>query len=112
MNSLRNRVTLIGHPGADAETKELENGKLAKFSMATSETYKNAKGEKVTDTQWHNIVSFGKLAEIVGKYVRKGEEVAVEGKLNTRQYEDKNNVKRYFTEIVIHDLLLLSKKPS
>lgn len=112
MSTLRNRVTLIGHPGVDAETKDLENGKLAKFSMATNETYYNAKGEKVTDTQWHQVVAFGKLAETVGKYVRKGGEVAIEGKLTTRQYEDKNSVKRYFTEVVMHDLLLLGKKPS
>ena len=78
---MRNRVQLIGNLGQNPEVKEIANGKaMAKFSMATNESYRNAKGEKVTDTEWHNIVAFGKLADIIGKYLKKGNEVAVEGR--------------------------------
>lgn len=111
MNNLRNRVQLIGHPGMDPEVKTIENGnKLAKFSMATNERYKNGKGEKVEDTQWHNIIAWGKAAELIEKYVRKGKEVAVEGKLTSRTYETKEGEKRYFTEVVVNDILLLGSK--
>ena len=111
MNSLRNRVQLIGNPGMDPEIKNLENGnKLAKFSIATNETYKNGKGEKVTDTQWHNIVAWGKTAELVEKFVRKGKEVGLEGKLTTRTYDSKAGEKHYVTEVVLHDLLLLRNR--
>ena len=82
---------------------------LAKFSIATNESYKNAQGEKVTDTQWHNIVAWGKTAEIVEKYVGKGKEVAIEGKLTTRSWEDKDGMKRYITEVVCSELLMLGK---
>lgn len=88
MNSLRNKVQLIGNLGNDPEIITLENGtKLAKFSIATNESYKNAKGEKVTDTQWHNIVAWGKLAEISEDFLSKGKEVMIEGKLTNRSYE-------------------------
>lgn len=111
MNSLRNRVQLIGNPGMDPEIKNLENGaKLAKFSMATNENYKNNKGEKVTDTQWHTIIAWGKTAELVEKYIRKGKEVGVEGKLVTRTYETKEGEKRYVTEVVMNEFLLLQNK--
>ncbi|MBT8259831.1 MAG: single-stranded DNA-binding protein, partial [Bacteroidia bacterium] len=90
MNSLRNKVQLIGNLGNDPEIINLESGKtLAKFTIATNENYKNAKGEKVTDTQWHNIIAWGKTAQIVEKYVNKGKEVAIEGKLTSRSYDDK-----------------------
>lgn len=108
MSNLRNRVRLIGNTGADPEILTLESGKkLAKFTLATNETYTDSKGEKVTDTQWHNLVIWGKLAEIAEKYVNKGKELAVEGKLTHRSYEDKNGEKRYMTEVVVEDLLLL-----
>ncbi len=108
MNALRNKVQLIGNLGKDPEVIELENGgKLAKFSIATNENYKNAKGEKVTDTQWHNIVAWGKTAEIVENYLTKGKEVAVEGKLVNRSYENKEGEKRYVTEIRCNELLML-----
>lgn len=108
MNALRNKVQLIGNLGKDPEVIELENGgKLAKFSIATNENYKNAKGEKVTDTQWHNIVAWGKTAEIVENYLTKGKEVAVEGKLINRSYENKEGEKRYVTEIRCNELLML-----
>jgi len=111
MNTLRNKVQLIGNLGKDPEIVNLESGKtLAKFSIATNESYKNAKGEKITDTQWHNIVAWGKTAEIVEKYVTKGKEVAIEGKLTTRTWDDKDGVKRYTTEIVCNELLMLGGK--
>ena len=110
MNTLRNKVQLIGNLGKDPEIVNLESGKtLAKFSIATNESYKNAQGEKVTDTQWHNIVAWGKTAEIVEKYVSKGKEVAIEGKLTTRSWEDKDGMKRYITEVVCSELLMLGK---
>ncbi|APG60952.1 single-stranded DNA-binding protein [Christiangramia salexigens] len=108
MSTLRNTVQLIGHVGNDPEILNLESGKkLAKFSIATNESYKNAKGEKITDTQWHNIVAWGKTAELVENYVPKGKEVGIEGKLTSRSYEDKEGVKRYITEVVCNELLLL-----
>ncbi|MDX1277497.1 single-stranded DNA-binding protein [Oceanihabitans sediminis] len=110
MNTLRNKVQLIGNLGNDPEIIQLESGKkLAKFSIATNENYRNAKGEKVTDTQWHNVVAWGKTADIVEKYVAKGKEVAVEGRLTTRSWDDKDGVKRYTTEVVCNELLLLGK---
>ena len=110
MNTLRNKVQLIGNLGKDPEIVNLESGKtLAKFSIATNDSYKNAQGEKVTDTQWHNIVAWGKTAQIVEKYVTKGKEVAIEGKLTTRSWEDKDGMKRYITEVVCSELLMLGK---
>lgn len=110
MNALRNKVQLIGNLGNDPEIVNLDGGnKLAKFSIATNETYKNAKGEKVTDTQWHNVVAWGKTAEIIENYLTKGNEVAVEGKLTHRSYETKEGEKRYVTEIKCNELLMLGK---
>ncbi|MBD0779523.1 single-stranded DNA-binding protein [Maribacter sp. ANRC-HE7] len=110
MNALRNKVQLIGNLGNDPEIVNLDGGsKLAKFSIATNETYKNAKGEKVTDTQWHHVVAWGKTAEIVENYLTKGNEVAVEGKLTHRSYETKEGEKRYVTEIRCNELLMLGK---
>lgn len=110
MSTLRNKVQLIGNAGNDPEIISLESGKkLAKFTVATNENYKNDNGDKVTDTQWHNIVAWGRNAEIIEKYVSKGKEVALEGKLSHRTYEDKNGDKRYFTEVVVNELLLMGK---
>lgn len=110
MNALRNKVQLIGNLGQDPEIVNLDNGsKLAKFSVATNEIYKNNKGEKVTDTQWHNVVAWGKTAEIVESYLAKGNEVAVEGKLIHRSYENKEGEKRYITEIKCNELVMLGK---
>ena len=110
MNTLRNKVQLIGNLGNDPEIINLESGKmLAKFSIATNESYKNAKGEKITDTQWHNIIAWGKTAEIVEKYVTKGKEIAIEGKLTSRSYETNEGEKRYVTEVVCNELLMLGK---
>lgn len=111
MNNLRNRVYLIGRLGAQPETKTLANGNaMARFSIATSESYKNDKGEKVEDTQWHNLVAWGKTAEIAGKYLEKGKEVAIEGKLVSRAYTDKDGVKRTSIDIVVSELLMLGGK--
>ena len=111
MNALRNRVQLIGNLGTEPEIITLESGKkLAKFSIATNETYKNAKGDKVTDTQWHNVVAWNKTAEIIEKYVQKGNEIIVEGKLTSRSYETKEGEKRYITEVVCNELLMLGGK--
>lgn len=110
MSTLRNKVQLIGNVGNTPEIKNLEGGKkIAKLTLATNENYKNDKGEKVEDTQWHNIIAWGKTAEIIEKYVEKGKEIAVEGKLTHRSYDDKNGEKRYITEIVVSELLLLGK---
>lgn len=110
MNSLKNKVQLIGNLGNDPEMVTMENGsKLAKFSLATNETYKNAEGEKITDTQWHNIVAWGKIAEIAENFLSKGKEVVIEGKLMSRSYETKEGEKRYITEVKCNELLMLGK---
>lgn len=110
MNALKNKVQLIGNLGQDPEIVNMDNGnKLAKFSIATSESYKNAQGEKVEDVQWHNIVAWGKTAEIVENYLAKGKQVAVEGKLTHHSYETKEGEKRYITEIRCNELLMLGK---
>ncbi|HET8808877.1 MAG TPA: single-stranded DNA-binding protein [Flavobacteriaceae bacterium] len=110
MSTLRNKVQLIGHVGKDPEIMNFDSGKKkASFSIATNESYKNAKGEKVEDTQWHNIVLWGKTAEIAENYVSKGKEIGIEGKLTSRSYETKEGEKRYITEVVGNELLLLGK---
>ncbi len=111
MNNLRNKVQLIGNLGNAPEIINLESGKkLAKFAIATNESYKNAKGETVKETQWHNLVAWGKTAEIVEKYLTKGNEVVIEGKLTSRSYEDKEGNKKYITEVVVNELLMLGGK--
>jgi single-strand DNA-binding protein len=110
MSKLRNKVQLIGHVGNDPEIKTFEGDrKVAKLTIATNDSYKNDKGEKIEETQWHNLVAWGKTAEIIEKYVVKGKEIAIEGKLTHRSYDDKNGEKKYFTEVVINELLLLGK---
>ncbi len=111
MKSLRNSVQLIGNIGKDPEVKSFEKSKKASFSIATNETYKNQKGEKIQETQWHNVVVWGKLADVVEKYVKKGNEVAIEGKLVHRSYETASGEKRYITEINVNDLVMLGGKP-
>jgi len=111
MSTLRNKVQLIGNLGNNPEIITLDSGKkLAKISIATNETYKNAQGEKVTDTQWHNVIAWNKTAEIIEKYLEKGNEVAIEGKLTSRSYEDKDGTKKYITEIVCNELVMLGSK--
>lgn len=111
MSTLRNKVQLIGHVGNDPEIKTFDGGKkLAKLNVATNESYKNEKGEKVEETQWHSLIAWGKTADIIEKYVVKGKEIAIEGKLTHRSYEDKTGEKRYVTEVVIDELMLLGSK--
>lgn len=109
--SLRNKVTLIGYTGKEVEIINFENGsQKASVSLATNDHYTNAKGEKVEETQWHNLVAYGKTAEIFQKYVAKGREIAIEGKLTYRSYEDKDGTKKYITEIRVDELLMLGSK--
>ncbi|MAQ74928.1 MAG: single-stranded DNA-binding protein [Aquimarina sp.] len=110
MNTLKNKVQLIGNLGQEPEVITLESGKkLAKFSIATNDYFYNKQGDKIQDTQWHNIIAWGKTADVIEKYVNKGQEVAIEGKLTSRSYEDNQGVKRYITEIVCNELLMLTK---
>jgi single-strand DNA-binding protein len=110
MSRLRNKVTLIGRLGQDPVVRKLESGQsVANFSMATSERYKDKQGETVEKTEWHNIVAWGKLSEIVEKYVKKGDEIAIEGKLTTEKYE-KDGVDRFVTKIVANEMLMLGGK--
>ncbi|MFY0652194.1 MAG: single-stranded DNA-binding protein [Cyclobacteriaceae bacterium] len=110
MSTLKNKVQLIGRLGNDPEVRNFDSGKtMATFSMATNETYYNNKGEKVEDTQWHNIVAWGKKVNIIENYLEKGSEVAIEGKLVNRKYE-KDGETRYVTEISMNELLMMDKK--
>ena len=111
MNNLRNKVSLIGNLGNNPEVKVFESGKkMVRLSLATSENYKNTNGEKVEETQWHNLVAWGKTADIAEKYLQKGSELAIEGRLTYRSYEDKNGEKKYITEIIVNELMMLGKK--
>ena len=111
MYALKNKVQLIGNLGNSPEVRTFDGGgKMARFSMATNESYRNAQGERVTDTQWHNLIAWGKLADIAERFLIKGKEVAVEGKLINRSYNDKEGNKRYVTEIQVNELLLLGTK--
>ena len=108
MNSLRNRVSLIGNLGADPEVKKFDSGKsVAKFTIATNDSYKDGDGKRVEETTWHNVVAWNGLAEIAGQFLKKGKEVAVEGRIVYRSYEDKEGVVKYTTEIVLNELLML-----
>ncbi|UXP33587.1 single-stranded DNA-binding protein [Reichenbachiella agarivorans] len=107
-----NKVILVGNLGKDPEVRHLENGRaVANFSMATSETYKNKQGERVTTTEWHNLVLWSPLAEIAEKYLKKGNQVYIEGKLTSRSYEDKDGVTKYITEVVGREMTLLGGRP-
>jgi len=111
MSTLRNKVQLIGNLGNNPEIITLESGKkLAKLSLATNESYKNAQGEKITNTEWHNLIAWGKTADIIEQYVKKGAEIAIEGKLTNRSYDDKEGTKKYITEVVVNELLMLGNK--
>jgi single-strand DNA-binding protein len=111
MYALKNKVQLIGNLGHAPEVKTVGEGKkMARFSVATNETYRNAKGERVTETLWHNLVAWGKVAEIAEKFLAKGSEVAIEGKLMNRSYNDKEGNKKYITEVQVNELLILGEK--
>jgi len=110
MNAMKNRVQLIGHVGQEPEVKTFDGGKkVANITIATNDYYTNDKGEKVENTEWHKVVAWGKTAEIIEKYVTKGKEIAIDGKLAHRSYDDKDGTKRYVTEVVVNDILLLGK---
>ena len=107
MSTLRNSVRLIGRVGNNPEVKNFDGGKkVATLTLATNEVYYNDKNDKVENTQWHNLVAWGKVAEIIEKFVEKGKEIAIEGKLTYRTYDDKEGNKRYVTEIVINEIVL------
>lgn len=101
-----NKVILVGTVGKDPDIRTTQNSKAATFSLATNETFKS-NGEKKTVTEWHSIVIWGKLADIVEKYVRKGNHLYVEGKLSTRSWDDNNGIKRYVTEVIAHTMTML-----
>jgi single-strand DNA-binding protein len=111
MNALRNSVRLIGHLGENPKVRKLDSGKkVATLSIATNEIYYDQSGKKVSETTWHRLVAWGKQAEIAENYLKKGSEIAVEGKLTNRSYDDKNGEKHYITEVVVNSMLMLDKK--
>jgi single-strand DNA-binding protein len=110
MNTLRNSVRLVGNLGMDPEVKSFDNNKkLARLSIATHESYKNDKGEKTTETQWHNVVLWNTQAKLAEDYLKKGDEIVIEGKLSSRSYTDKDGNKRFITEIVANEFLKLNR---
>ncbi|WP_066224966.1 single-stranded DNA-binding protein [Formosa haliotis] len=111
MTSIKNHVQLIGNIGQDPIITNLESGKkVARFSLATNEHYKDANGDKQTETTWHTIVAWGKTAEIIEKYAGKGKEVGLTGKLKTRSYDDKDGSTNYVTEVIASEVLLMGAK--
>ncbi|MEP6464882.1 MAG: single-stranded DNA-binding protein [Parafilimonas sp.] len=113
MYALKNKVQLIGNLGNNPEIRTTEGGKkMARFSVATNEVYRNAKGEKITETQWHNLIAWGKVADIAEQFLCKGSEVAIEGKLINRNYTDKDGNKKYVTEVQVNEVLILGDKKS
>jgi len=113
MYAFKNRVQLIGNLGNKPEIKKTANGKkLAQFSLATSEDFRNSKGEKIKETQWHRVIAWGKVAETAEKYLDKGKAVAIEGKLISRSYNDKDGNKKYISEVQVNEVLLLGAKQS
>ncbi|NOR87901.1 MAG: single-stranded DNA-binding protein [Bacteroidales bacterium] len=111
MKNLRNQVQLIGNLGADPEMREFSNGNnKVNIRLATSDSYKNKAGEKVTDTQWHNVVAWNGTGKYIKNYTTKGTEIMVQGKLTHSSYEDKNGVTKYVTEVVADQVMILSKK--
>ena len=112
MYALKNKVQLIGNLGNAPEVRQTESGKkLARFSIATNQSYRNTKGEKVTETTWHQLIAWGAIADIAEKYLNKGSEVAIEGKLINRSYTDKEGIKKYVSEVQVNEMLLLGSKP-
>lgn len=110
MNAMKNKVQLIGHVGQAPEIKTFDGGKkVANITIATNDYYINEKGDKVEQTEWHKVCAWGKVADIIEKYVEKGKEIAIEGKLTHRSYDDKDGIKRYVTEVVANEILLIGK---
>ncbi|WP_421811319.1 single-stranded DNA-binding protein [Flagellimonas sp.] len=113
MSNFRNHVQLIGNVGEDPKITLLDGGrKVARFPMATNEYYTNAQGEKIQNTDWHQIVAWGKTADILEKYTAKGSEIGVQGKIKTRSYTTEDGNQRYVTEIVAEEILLMGSKPT
>ena len=107
-----NKVILVGNLGQDPEIRYMQNGKaVANLSMATSETWKDQQGQQQEKTEWHRVIAFDKLADIIGEYVKKGSKIYCEGKLQTRKWTDQQGVERYSTEIVISEMQMLDSKP-
>lgn len=107
---MKNSVQLIGHVGQEPEIKTLEGGKkLANITLATNDVYYKDNGDKVEKTEWHRITAWGKTAEVIERFVTKGKEIAIEGKLSHRSYDDKDGNKRYITEVIANEILLLGK---
>ncbi|MFM7496804.1 MAG: single-stranded DNA-binding protein [Bacteroidota bacterium] len=112
MGNIRNQVRLIGNLGRDPEYREISNGrKMTRFSLATNEYYVGDQGEKMAETQWHQVVAWGKLAEICERLLHKGSEVVLDGRLNTRSYNDKEGVRRSYTEVVALEMAVMDRKP-
>ena len=113
MTTLRNSVRLVGNLGMDPEVKVFDtNKKLARLSIATNDSFKNDKGERITDTQWHNLVFWGTQAKLAEDFLKKGDEVAIEGKISNRSYVDKDGVKRYTNEIIVNEFLKITGRIS
>ncbi|WP_417784554.1 single-stranded DNA-binding protein [Tenacibaculum sp.] len=111
MSTIKNHVQLIGNVGQEPTITNLESGKkVARLSLATNENYKNANGEKETDTNWHTVVAWGKTADIIEKYAEKGKEIGIVGKLKTRTYTTNDGNQRYVTEVVADEILLMGSK--
>jgi single-strand DNA-binding protein len=111
MSNLRNNVRLMGHLGQNPEIRTTPSGKkVATFSLATNEVHLDANGQKVNETMWHNLIAWGKLADLAEKYLEKGKEICVEGKISNRNYIDKNGQKKYLTEIVLSEILLMGHR--
>lgn len=111
MSTLKNSVRLVGNLGMDPEVRSFENNKkMARISLATNETYNNDKGEKITETQWTNLVLWGKQADIAESYLKKGDEITIQGKLASRNYTDKEGIKKYVTEVVVSEFLMMGGK--
>ncbi|MDI9336838.1 MAG: single-stranded DNA-binding protein [Alphaproteobacteria bacterium] len=110
-NTIKNKIQLMGNLGKDPDLKSIgTDKKVATFSLATNETYYNSQGEKITETIWHNIVAWGKLAEISEKYLSKGSEILLEGRLINRTYADKNGNKKFTSEVQISELVMIGKR--
>ena len=111
MSNLKNSVRLMGHLGQNPELRTTPTGKkVANFSLATNESYIDVNGEKVTETMWHNLIAWGRQADLAEKYLEKGKEICIEGKISHRNYVDKNGIKKYVTEIIVSDILMLGAK--
>jgi single-strand DNA-binding protein len=108
-----NKAIIVGNLGKDPEVRYMPSGDaVANITVATSSKYKNKAGELVEETEWHRISFFGKLAEVVGQYLKKGSSVYVEGRIKTRKYTDKDGVERYATDIVASEMQMLGGKPA